>query len=119
MRAFIAAKGVLVTTDFFAERKAECVPAVPAFAAQNVGTHDHSVADIEACATVFQGMTGRLTDFGNPPNNLVARNDRKRRVGLRGRSGELHGFTPKMCLSVPQMPHISSSTTSENSSTCG
>src|ERR1700722_18660438 len=98
MRAVVAVEGVAVALDVLAERKAERVPAIPALAAENVGTHDDAVANSELLARIFERAAGRLADLGDLAHDLVPRNDREGRMGFRGRSGILHRLAPKRVL---------------------
>ena len=101
MRALVAGEGIAVALDVLAERKAERVPAIPAFAAENVGTHDDAVADPEFLPCIFERAAGRLADLGDLAHDLVPGNDRKGRMGFRRRSRILHRLAAERVLVGP------------------
>jgi hypothetical protein len=101
MRDFVAGEGVAIAFDVLAQRKAERIPAVPALAAENVGTHDDTVADLERLPGIFERVTGRPADLGDLAYDLVPGNDRKGRMGFRRRSRILHRFATERMLVRP------------------
>src|SRR3984957_5962036 len=98
MRAVVAVEGVAVAFDVLAQRKAERIPAIPALAAENVGTHDDPVADLELLSGIFEGMTGTPADLGDLAHDLVPGNDRKGRMGFRRRSRIVHRLAAERVL---------------------
>src|SRR3984885_12422233 len=98
MRAVVAGEGVAVALDVLTQRKAEGVPAIPALAAENVGTHDDSVADPELLSAIFERAAGRLADLGHPAHDLVTRNDREGCMRFRRRSRILHRLAAERVL---------------------
>jgi hypothetical protein len=83
---------------FWHRGKAERIPAIPALAAENVGTHDDPVADLELLSGIFEGMTGSPANLGDLAYDLVPGNDREGRMGLGWRSRILHRFAAECVL---------------------
>ena len=87
MRGLSAGEMIAISANILAQGKAREVAAIVATAAQDIGAHDHPVADTQFFAMIFQARSGPPTDLRHSANNFVARDDRKRRRFCRGGHG--------------------------------